>query len=451
MRAGPLYRRAAGAYSASDPPHPHLPRPPLEGDGQGGHGGQGHGKGGRVLRTAPRPQGQPPDAGGPVRGHVCGAHGPVCHSLLPLPGAGSDRGLFLGAGAGPVPGAGALPHHHAPRQRRRRGGELLPVHGPPVRPASGGGAGAVALCRLSGGSAAGRGLVGAPLCAALGGRTRDIGGERLGWKIYPPQAENAAACGAGHLDRGGRGHLSAGGGGGWGAPGPLRPLFPLGGHHPVRPEPGGGGGALPALYPQQQAGDPHPGYHAADAHRLLPGHGPVYPLAGRHPLGHPPAGGGPGGAGGAAPGAGPHPRGSECHPAAAPGAGGGGQGERAAQGGSGGLPGPRSQDPADLGGGLPHPAAGRPRPGRRPAGQVHRHRPGQGPEAGGAAGGVFRHHPDGSGQRAGGAPAHPAVHAAGAARRRVLPPLCGEAAPVHGGNSAPPSGAGRPGQTCPGL
>ena len=26
----------------------------------------------------------------------------------------------------------------------------------------------------------------APLCAALGGRTRDIGGERLGWKIYPP-------------------------------------------------------------------------------------------------------------------------------------------------------------------------------------------------------------------------------------------------------------------------
>lgn len=112
-----------GAYSASDPPHPHLPRPPLEGDGQGGHGGQGHGKGGRVLRTAPRPQGQPPDAGGPVRGHVCGAHGPVCHSLLPLPGAGSDRGLFLGAGAGPVPGAGALPHHHAPRQRRaaRRG------------------------------------------------------------------------------------------------------------------------------------------------------------------------------------------------------------------------------------------------------------------------------------------------------------------------------------------
>ena len=65
--------------------------------------------------------------------------------------------------------------------------------------------------------------------------------------------------------------------------------------------------------------------------------------------------------------------------------------------------------------------------------------------------GSFRHHPDGSGQRAGGAPAHPAVHAAGAARRRVLPPLCGEAAPVHGGNSAPPSGAGRPGQTCPGL
>ena len=34
-----------------------FPRPPLEGDGQGGHGGQGHGKGGRVLRTAPRPQG----------------------------------------------------------------------------------------------------------------------------------------------------------------------------------------------------------------------------------------------------------------------------------------------------------------------------------------------------------------------------------------------------------
>lgn len=66
-------------------------------------------------RTAPRPQGQPPDAGGPVRGHVCGADGPVCHSLLPLPGAGSDRGLFLGAGAGPVPGAGALPHHHAPQ------------------------------------------------------------------------------------------------------------------------------------------------------------------------------------------------------------------------------------------------------------------------------------------------------------------------------------------------
>ena len=107
-------------------------------------------------------------------------------AILPLPGAGSDRGLLLGAGAGPVPGAGALPHHHAPRQRRRRGGELLPVHGPPVRPASGGGAGAVALCRLSGGSAAGRSLVGAPLCAALGGRTRDIGGERLGWKIYPP-------------------------------------------------------------------------------------------------------------------------------------------------------------------------------------------------------------------------------------------------------------------------
>lgn len=46
------------------------------------------------------------------------------------------------------------------------------------------------------------------------------------------------------------------------------PAFSSGRPPPVRPEPGGGGGALPALYPQQQAGDPHPGYHAADAHRF---------------------------------------------------------------------------------------------------------------------------------------------------------------------------------------
>lgn len=115
------YRRAAGAYSASDPPHPHLPRPPLE-------GWPGRAWWTRAWKRwtssahSPRLKGNRRMLAACSR-HVCGADGPVCHSFFYR---GLRQGLLLGAGAGPVPGA--LPHH-APRQRRRRGG-ALPFMGP---------------------------------------------------------------------------------------------------------------------------------------------------------------------------------------------------------------------------------------------------------------------------------------------------------------------------------
>ena len=54
--------------------------------------------------------------------------------------------------------------------------QLLPVHGAHLRGASGGGDGAVAVRRLSGGAAAGGRVVGAPLRPAVGRRASDIGG-----------------------------------------------------------------------------------------------------------------------------------------------------------------------------------------------------------------------------------------------------------------------------------
>lgn len=92
--------------------------------------------------------------------------GPVRRAVFPLSRPGTRRALLCGAAAGTVPGDGHLPDRFAARQRGGRGRQLLSVYESHLRGACGGGNGALALCRVSGGHAAGRRVVGGALCQA---------------------------------------------------------------------------------------------------------------------------------------------------------------------------------------------------------------------------------------------------------------------------------------------
>ena len=111
----------------------------------------------------------------------------------------------------------------------------------------------------------------------------------------------------------------------------------------------------------------------------------------------------------------------------------------------------RFEDAPHLGGGLSHPPAGPSGDGRRTAGQVHRHRPGQGRAPGGAAGRSSSISPAWTWRAGGQRLYRPADHAAGAAGRRVLPPLRGKGPQMRRADRAQAHRVRRPGQAGPGV